>query len=383
MSDAERVPVDDGAAGDGGAGDTMAGGLVVGGRAADGTAAGDTAASDTAASDTAASDTVAGDTVAGDTVAGDTVTGDTAVGEVTVYRSLSPSRAADFMTCPLLYRFRVVDRLPEPPSAAAARGTLVHAVLERLFDEPAAGRTPAVARDLVLPQWERLAAEEPELTTLFEDEDQRAIWLEEAGGMLDRYFTLEDPTRLEPAHREMAVQTMLKSGLTLRGYIDRVDVARTGEVRVVDYKTGTAPREEYEARALFQMKFYALVLWRTTGVVPRQLQLIYLGNGEIMRCSPDEADLLSTERKINALWRAIERARETGDWRPRPSRLCDWCAHQALCPAYGGTPPPLPPRADATAGRAGNQPADAPPATPVAVIPAPALSPDPVPVNAS
>jgi putative RecB family exonuclease len=378
MSDAERVPVDDGTAGDGGAGDTVIGGMVTGGAVVSDAATGDAVVSDTAVSDT----------VAGDTVAGDTVAGDGAVGGVTVHRSLSPSRAADFMTCPLLYRFRVVDRLPEPPSAAAARGTLVHAVLERLFDEPAAGRTPAVARDLVLPQWERLAAEEPELTTLFEDDDQRAVWLEEAGTMLDRYFTLEDPTRLEPAHREMAVQTMLESGLTLRGYIDRLDVARTGEVRVVDYKTGTAPREEYEARALFQMKFYALVLWRTTGVIPRQLQLIYLGNGEIMRCAPDEADLLSTERKINALWRAIQRARETGDWRPRPSRLCDWCAHQALCPAYGGTPPPLPADplpADAAAdpGRAENQPADAPPVTPVAVIPAPALSPDHVPVDAS
>ncbi len=102
---------------------------------------------------------------------------------------------------------------------------------------------------------------------------------------------------------------MLDSGLTLRGYIDRLDVAATGEVRIVDYKTGTAPREEYEARALFQMKFYALVVWRTRGVIPRQLQLIYLGNGEIMRCVPDEGDLLATERKINALWQAIERAR--------------------------------------------------------------------------
>jgi putative RecB family exonuclease len=262
---------------------------------------------------------------------------------VTVHRSLSPSRAADFMTCPLLYRFRVIDRLPEPPSPAAARGTLVHAVLERLFDEPAPGRTPAAARSLVLPQWERLTAEEPELTTLFADDEQRTVWLDEANRMLDRYFTLEDPTRLEPAHREMAVQTVLESGLTLRGYIDRLDVARTGEVRVVDYKTGTAPREEYEARALFQMKFYALVVWRTSGQIPRQLQLIYLGNGEIMRWVPDEADLLATERKINALWRAIERARATEDWRPRQSRLCDWCAHQALCPAFGGTPPPLPP----------------------------------------
>ena len=256
--------------------------------------------------------------------------------------SLSPSRAADFMTCPLLYRFRVIDRLPEPPSPAAARGTLVHAVLERLFDEPASGRTPAAARTLLAPQWERLATAEPRMQELFGDDAERLAWLDEAARMLDRYFTLEDPSRIEPSHRELSVRALLASGLTLRGYIDRLDIAPTGEIRIVDYKTGTAPREEYEARALFQMKFYAVVLWRTLGTVPRLLQLIYLGNGEIVRYSPDEADLLATERKINAIWQAIDRAQASGDWRPHQSKLCDWCSYQALCPVFGGTPPPLP-----------------------------------------
>jgi len=257
-------------------------------------------------------------------------------------RSLSPSRAGDFLSCPLLYRFRVVDRLPEPPSPAAVRGTLVHAVLERLFDRPAADRTPACARSLLGPEWQRLAEAEPQLSALFEADEQRDVWLSEAAAMLDRYFTLEDPRRLEPAHRELHCEAVLESGLLLRGYIDRLDVAPSGEIRIVDYKTGTAPREEFEARALFQMRFYALVLWRSQGSVPRLLQLMYLGSGEIIRYTPDEADLLATERKINALWRAIERARDAGDWRPRPSRLCDWCAHKAICPAFGGTPPPLP-----------------------------------------
>jgi putative RecB family exonuclease len=256
--------------------------------------------------------------------------------------SLSPSRAADFMTCPLLYRFRVIDRLPERPSPVAVRGTLVHAVLERLFDEPAAGRTPDAARGLLLPQWERLVAAMPELTGLFEADADRLAWLDEAATMLDRYFTLEDPRRIEPSHRELSVQAVLESGLALRGYIDRLDIAPTGEIRIVDYKTGPSPRAEYEARALFQMRFYAVVLWRTGGVVPRLLQLIYLGNGEIVRYAPDEADLLATERKINALWQAIDRARAAGDWRPHQSRLCEWCSFQALCPAFGGTPPPLP-----------------------------------------
>jgi putative RecB family exonuclease len=76
--------------------------------------------------------------------------------------------------------------------------------------------------------------------------------------------------------------------------------------------------------------------------VPSVLQLVYLGNGEILSYEPDEADLLATERKVEALWRAIRECEETGDWRPSPSRLCDWCSFQAYCPAYGGTPPPLP-----------------------------------------
>jgi putative RecB family exonuclease len=256
--------------------------------------------------------------------------------------ALSPSRAADFMTCPLLYRFRVIDRLPEPPTTATARGTLVHAALERLFDLPAADRTPEAARTLLAGEWDRLAADEPDLAALFENEAERAEWLASATAIVDSYFTLEDPRRLEPAEREAYVETTLESGLRLRGYIDRLDVAPGGDIRIVDYKTGRAPREAYEASALFQMKFYALVIWRLRGQVPRLLQLMYLAEGEVLRYAPDESDLLATERKVAALWKAIERARDAGDWRARPSRLCDWCNHKALCPEFGGTPPPLP-----------------------------------------
>jgi putative RecB family exonuclease len=263
--------------------------------------------------------------------------------------ALSPSRAGDFMTCPLLYRFRVIDRLPEPPTEATARGTLVHAALERLFDLPAAERTPEAGRALLIPEWERLAAAEPELAALFGDEAALASWLQSATAIVDSYFTLEDPRRLEPAARESYVETTLESGLRLRGYIDRLDVAPGGEIRIVDYKTGRAPRETFEASALFQMKFYALVIWRLRGQVPKLLQLMYLAEGEILRYAPDEADLLAVERKVMALWQAIERSRAAGEWRPRPSRLCDWCNHKALCPEFGGTPPPLPQQASVAA----------------------------------
>src|SRR3954467_6923336 len=80
--------------------------------------------------------------------------------------SLSPSRALDFKTCALLYRFRVIDGLPEPPSLDAARGTVVHGVLEKLFDLPAAARPLAAAAALVEPEWTAVLAEDPVLAEL-------------------------------------------------------------------------------------------------------------------------------------------------------------------------------------------------------------------------
>jgi putative RecB family exonuclease len=246
------------------------------------------------------------------------------------------------MTCPLLFRYRTIDRLPQSPSSAATRGTLVHAVLERLFDLPALERTPEAAAALLAPEWAKLQEEAPEVATLFEDEAQVGAWLTSARQLLDGYFTLENPARLEPAERETYVEVVLPGGLRLRGIVDRLDVAPSGDVRVVDYKTGRSPGEAFEGKALFQMMFYALVLWRTRGVIPRRLQLMYLGDREVLAYSPDESDLLATERKLLALWQAIERAVQLRDFRPRPSTLCQWCDHHAVCPEQGGTLLPWP-----------------------------------------
>ena len=318
--------------------------------------------------------------------------------------SLSPSRAADFKTCPLLFRFRTIDKLPERPSADQIRGTLVHAVLERLFDLPAGERTPAAAAALVAPEWARLVEQEPALTGLFAAEPpaddaatatdaaadapmldgmpagetaRLAAFLRGAGDLLEGYFAVEDPRRLEPAERESLVSTLVDDELLIRGYIDRLDISPAGDLRVVDYKTGGAPREAFEGRALFQLKFYALVLWRTRGVVPRVLRLLYLKDAEVCDYSPDAEELQRFERTLLALSQAIETAKRDRDFRPKPSKLCGWFNHQAFCPEFGGTPPPFPePAATAAAETvpagavaAGAVPAGAGPAGAVAVGP--------------
>src|SRR5688572_8876319 len=135
----------------------------------------------------------------------------TPVDGVDVLGALSPSRAGDFMTCPLLYRYRTVDKLPEPFSPDAVRGTVVHKVLEDLFDLPAADRTPETARDLLVPSWDALLESHPEIAEMFTAPDEEgsgpevAAWLTSCREVLDRYFELEDPRTLEPAERELYV----------------------------------------------------------------------------------------------------------------------------------------------------------------------------------
>lgn len=258
--------------------------------------------------------------------------------------ALSPSRATDFKQCPLLYRFRAIDRLPEATSAAQLRGSVVHAALEQLYGLPAGLRSPDTARSLVQRAWDQMVAAEPELAGEL-DPGQPTQLLEDARALVSGYYRLEDPTRFDPQCCKQRVEVELADGTLLRGYIDRIDVAATGELRVVDYKTGKAPpaaRALAEFKAMFQMKFYAVALFRSRGVPPTRLRLIYLADGQLLDYSPDRDELLRFEKTLMAIWRAIQSAGETGDFRPNPSRLCDWCPHQQRCPAFGGTPPPYP-----------------------------------------
>ncbi|MEZ5157256.1 MAG: PD-(D/E)XK nuclease family protein [Candidatus Nanopelagicales bacterium] len=268
--------------------------------------------------------------------------------------ALSPSRASDFLTCPLLYRYRSIDRLPERPGRAALRGTLVHEVLDRLFALPASSRDVATACGLAPDAFSDLLTSDPDAAfALVEDADWpadhppeipatvRDQLLSEADALIRTYFDMEDPTSIDTVEREQLVEAFLSEDLLLRGYVDRMDET-DGQLRVVDYKTGRSPAELWEQSAMFQLRFYALVVQRATGRVPQRLQLLYLGNGEVLTYHPDAEDLERFERKLQALWKAITRAADNQDWRPRRSKKCSWCSHQGLCPEFGGTIPPLP-----------------------------------------
>lgn len=258
--------------------------------------------------------------------------------------ALSPSRAADFKQCSLLFRLRVVDRVPEPPSAAATLGTLVHAVLEDLFDSPAAERTTEAAHAMLEPRWRAMLEKEPALAGLHADAAAEGAWLTDGRARLDAYFQLENPQRLEPDAREQFVEFQLEDGPLLRGIIDRVDVAPDGSIRIVDYKSGKMPDPRYgQTKERFQMRFYALIVERLRARRPALLRLLFLKDAQVLDLHPTDEDIAAIEHEVRELWREIVATAREGRFPPRKSALCGWCSFQELCPEFGGTPPPLDP----------------------------------------
>ncbi|MBG6121595.1 RecB family exonuclease [Corynebacterium aquatimens] len=253
--------------------------------------------------------------------------------------ALSPSRANDYMQCPLKYRLRAVDRIPEPKTLAQVTGTLVHAVLEEMHGWPREERTYPAAVKRLKPTWAAMCESDP--TNAEPVEDEYAL-LVSARDLLRGYFHMENPCGFDSHEQEMYVDAVLPNGVPVRGFIDRVDIAPTGEVRVVDYKTGKKPHPRYASEAQFQMRFYALVYWRLFGVIPTQLRLMYLKVIDSLFLAPSREELEYFERDLGDLWSKVEADGRSGRFRPTPSRLCDWCSFKPLCPVYGGTPPDYP-----------------------------------------
>lgn len=259
---------------------------------------------------------------------------------------LSPSRVSDFKACPQLFKFRAIDRLPEPSDPYRLRGTALHAVLERLHRLEPARRTVTEALEILRNVLEDLAAD-PECAVAGDFEDPE--WIREAERLLSNYFAIEDPAAVSPRELEWWVEHRGARAF-LRGIIDRVEETPAGEWVLSDYKTGRSPSESFALGAFFGLKFYALVCWRAFGRLPSSLRLVHLKEPEVLCLVPTEQMLVGLERQLDAVAGAIERAIEHDDWRPRPGKLCASCPHLAICPAFASGGAAVGPAAAVAAG---------------------------------
>lgn len=248
---------------------------------------------------------------------------------------LSPSRVEAFLSCPMAFRFSAIERIPEPPSPHAVKGTLVHRALELLFGRPAAERTVVAGRaDLARAVAE--LREGPEWPLLELTDEAADAFLADAAAMVERYFAMEDPTTVQAIGIELRLEAEAL-GVTLHGVIDRLDL-EDGELVVTDYKTGRPPGLTYERQKLGGVHFYAFLCQQLFGKRPARVQLYYLSTGEVLSTAPSEQSAAFLPKRARAVFDAVERACANESFLPKPGPLCRSCSFQTWCPAFGGNP---------------------------------------------
>ena len=254
--------------------------------------------------------------------------------------SLSPSKVASFKDCALAFRYSVIDKLPEPPSPWTSKGTLVHRALERLFSQaPAGARNEDKALQELDVAWEELRCH-PEFAGLELDAGAEEEFRADAARLVRNYFELEDPNRVRAVGIEVMLEAKL-GRLRLRGVIDRLELDDQGELVVTDYKTGKAPGLPYENSRLGGVQFYAFLCEQMLGRRPARVQLLHLQEPVAIVNLPTSQSTRGLQARASAVWAAVERACATEDFRPRPSRLCAYCAFRSHCPAFADEAVPV------------------------------------------
>jgi putative RecB family exonuclease len=246
--------------------------------------------------------------------------------------TLSPSRVSAFCDCALAYRFANLDRLPEPPSPAATKGTLVHAALEDLFALPAEARTAEAAAACL-----DAALLRPDVAEELDAIDDTDELVAGARAALDGYLAMEDPTTVHAVGLELRLRAEI-GGVQVTGIIDRLDLLPDGGLVVVDYKSGRPPSERFEQGKLLGVDTYALLCERVLGVRPVAVRLLYVAHAVSITCVPSDRSSRFIEQKVGAVWQTIQRANARDAFGPKPGKLCDWCAFKPYCPAWGGDP---------------------------------------------
>jgi putative RecB family exonuclease len=251
-------------------------------------------------------------------------------------QTLSPSAMGCYTSCPLAFKFAYVQRLPEPPSAPASKGTLVHLALQHLHWRPAEERTLAAALDDLARACRELESD-VEFTGLELSAEELETFRADAEVLVRRYFELEDPTTVRTIGVELKLMAQLEK-VTLRGIIDRLEIDERGDLVITDYKTGSTPSERWEQKSLAGVHVYSVLCEQVFGRRPARVQLLYLSKPEAIIAEPSDVFMRGVNQRSGAVMEAVRRACARDDFRPKESALCSFCNFREFCPAFGGDP---------------------------------------------
>ncbi len=260
----------------------------------------------------------------------------------------SHSQLKTFDECQLRFRYKYIDKIPEPattPSPALKFGTILHDVLEQLYKQIQNSGQP-LAKEILTDRFRSQMSQFRDEYDAVSDvsfssqdfDDRIALGIE----MIDRYYETYAPfDQMKVNGLEQHVNFSLSNGSKFRGVIDRLDI-KDGQAVIVDYKTdkSIAPYGAFADTYQQQINTYAhrVMQHYPHAVSAVSGKLIYLRLQEEITWTITtemlEQAITTIESKIAVIEDTLFRYNmgEKDAFWPTEWYQCRRCAYQAMCP---------------------------------------------------
>jgi len=242
--------------------------------------------------------------------------------------TLSSTNIGDYQDCPLKYRLKYQDKVPEQKTQSTLEfGKIMHDILFDFHGLDAIDQTWDNLMELFNKHWRQDA---------FEYRQRENEFNQQGRELLQDYFNHNQEQRPVVVGREKKFKFDLPEiGVRITGKIDRID--RDGEfLRVVDYKTS---RKKGKAKESLQMALYTEALSRDAvddiQGEPGSAVLHFLRHGDDPESihTFSEKELSDQQEKISKVTQGIRER----NFEPSPNEygVCKWCDYKDfICPAW-------------------------------------------------
>lgn len=234
-------------------------------------------------------------------------------------KTISESKYQTFKQCQLKYKYRYVERLPEPQEAntdALHFGSYIHKILEDGVNASSKDELIQIAEDV---------RGSYNVSKAYDGKDLKCI---------ENFFDFNAKLG-ETVATELVFEVPVKDDISLNGVIDRIIKGDDGGYLVIDYKTSKKEKSKVDLYQDSQLKGYVYAVSQLYKVPYSQIIAAHyypLTNNFVhVQYSKPQINM-HIKTVVDEVWKI--RKKKKDDFRASRNEFCNWCAYKSACPEF-------------------------------------------------
>jgi putative RecB family exonuclease len=251
----------------------------------------------------------------------------------------SHSKIGTYEKCPLKFRFKYIDKIPEDLKTIEAHlGTVVHATLEWLYSLKIERKKIPKINEVIDYYTEKWQDEYSNEVKIIKEEMTLKDYFGKGVEFLIDYYNKNYPFEENTLEVEKRILIDLNEEYIIQGYIDRLSFDEENKEYIVhDYKTSNSFPSKEDVENDRQLALYSIAVKEIFGEEKKVcLTWHYLAFNKKICSKRTNEELKKLKEKTLKQIKEIESAEKFPTY---VSRLCDWCGYKSICPAFGKVPP--------------------------------------------